>query len=197
MLRSPLSNNLFDDKNAGTKIHYMEVCNEISQRTCLSSGKVNKVLQYFNEYLKHKINQGYIINFPDLFYFGYELKKSKYKGYIQIFDDFIDVTKLDNINFDNLINQINLSLRDVKHIIFLYNDLFKQAVFKGYSVSYLHLFHLTNKNNKISVLRTSDIFYSNPGSIIFLVTNGKFNWLQKFNQKEYQISFKFEENLKE
>lgn len=192
-----LSNNLFGNQEIGTKIHYIKICDEISKRTCLSSNKVNKVLQYFNDYLKHKINQGYIIHFPNLFYFGYELKKNKYKNYIQIFDDFIDVTNLDNINFINLINQINLSLNDIKHIIFLYNNLFNQAVLKGYSISYLRLFHLTNKNNKINVLRTSDIFYSNPGNIIFLVTNGKFSWLQDFNQKEYQISFKFEENLKE
>ena len=116
----------------------MDIVQEIAYRSLFSVNKVNKVLNYYNAYLANLITKGYILNYPDLFYFGYQIKKNKRKNLVEIIDNPINVTNFDVSHLSvNFVNEINLSPQNIVKIIDTYNELFAQLfVQQKYEFSY-------------------------------------------------------------
>lgn len=185
--------NFIKNKKAGDKIYYMDIVQETAYRSLFSLNKVNKVLNYYNNYLVNLINKGYIINYPQVFYFGYQIKKNKRKNLIEIIDNPIKVIKFDIKHLSiNFINEVNLSPTSILKIIEIYNELFYQLFLQQkYEFSYLHLFYLkyNDKTQSLNGVRSLEVFNSKPSHLTFLVTNGNQQWLQTFTKKEFQINF--------
>lgn len=185
--------NFIKDKPSGDKIYYMDIVQEIAYRSLFSVNKVNKVLNYYNAYLANLINKGYILNYPDLFYFGYQIKNNKRKNLVEIIDNPINVTNFDISHLSvNFVNEINLSPQNIVKIIDTYNELFAQLfVQQKYEFSYLQLFYLkfNDRTQSLNGVRSLEVFNSKPSKLTFLVTDGDNQWLQTFNKKEFQINF--------
>lgn len=178
-------------KKVGDKINYMDIVNEVAYRTMFSSYKVNQILNYYNNILKDQINKGNILYYPNLFYFGYQLKNNKRNNLIEIFDDFVDLTKINKSQIPHeLILQLNLAPQSIIKIIDTYNRLFKQLFLtQKYNFSYLQLCYIKNVNHKVIGLRSLEMFYTKPDKLIFMVTNGREQWLQTFDNNKFQINF--------
>lgn len=186
-------NDFIKNKKTGDKINYMDIVQETAYRSLFSTNKVNKVLNYYNDYLVHALNRGYIIYYPKLFYYGYQIKNNQRHNLIEIFDKPIELLKFDKKLLSvNFVNEINLSPASIEHIINVYNDLFKQLfIQQKYEFSYLQLFYLkfNDRQKALNGVRSLEVFNSKPTQLTFLVTNGKQQWLQTFNKRQFQINF--------